>query len=88
MNQETLDKANTLAAIIRKLKGELDELSRPNIILKVLGVNGGGSYLFATIGTEENCEHPDVEAAAQMLNRMIQRRMDTLAESERQLAAL
>lgn len=71
-----------------KLRQSIAELSRGRITISVHGINGQGSYLLATIGTEEDCEHPDTSAATFLLNQMITRRAKELEALNAEFDAL
>jgi hypothetical protein len=88
MNYETLDRANKMRNKIEKLKGELDSLGRPAAVVRVYYMSGKGETLFSTIGTGDNCEHPDADLALSFHKQLTLRRQAELEEAEREFLTL
>jgi len=77
MNLKDFQTAKQIEYDREKLRTAIQQLQRP-VIVTIHGSNGSGSYLFATIGTGDDCEHPDTNAAALLITQMIMRRTKDL----------
>ncbi|MBG8552338.1 hypothetical protein [Hymenobacter guriensis] len=73
MNQETLKQAKALDKKIGESNHELSTFQKPGIIIRVYSSDASFDLL-TTIGTGDNCEHPDAEAANEFLAKLIARR--------------